>query len=127
LADGALVSAHFLSAPTGGGTRWSILGDRGTLTITGTTLPHLADTGLTLQGTDSNGTLEELTVPASYYLAPPEVPDGPAKNVAALYLALADAIHADRQPDPDFATALSLHHLIDAIQASSDSGTLLSV
>jgi predicted dehydrogenase len=127
LAGGALITAHFLSAPQASGLRWSILGDRGALTITGTGLPHLADAGLTLHGISGDGPLEELTIPASYYRVPAEVPDGPARNVAALYLALAEAIHADRQPDPDFTTAVSLHHLIDTIQASSDSGTLLAV
>jgi predicted dehydrogenase len=127
LASGALLSAHFLSAPHGSGTRWSILGDRGALTITGTGLPHLADAGLTLHGTDGDGPLKELAIPASYYRVPPEVPDGPARNVAALYLDLADGIQAGRQPDPDFTTAVSLHHLIDTIQASSNSGTALAV
>jgi predicted dehydrogenase len=127
LAGGALFSAHFRSAPKGTGTRWSILGDRGALAITGTGLPHLADSGLILQGTDGDGPLEQLSVPDSYHLAPAEVPDGPAKNVAALYLALAEAIHRAEQPDPDFTPALSLHHLIDAIQTSSDDGSLVSV
>jgi predicted dehydrogenase len=127
LAGGALLAAHFVSAPHGSGMRWSVLGDRGALTVTGTGLPHLADAGLILRGTDGEGPLRELDIPASYYRVPPEVPEGPPRNVAALYLALADAIHADRQPDPDFTTAVSLHHLIDTIQASSDSGTLLAV
>jgi predicted dehydrogenase len=124
LASGALVSAQFLSAPKGTGTRWSIFGDRGTLVISGTGSPHLADSALTLQGTDGDAALEELPVPQSFHRAPAEVPDGPPKNVASLYLALADAIREGTEPEPSFETALSLHHLLDAIQTSSDNGAL---
>jgi predicted dehydrogenase len=127
LAGGALLAAHFVSAPHGSGMRWSVLGDRGALTVTGAGLPHLADAGLTLHGTDGDGPLRELAIPASYYRVPPEVPEGPPRNVAALYLELADAIQAGRQPHPDFTTAISLHHLIDTIAASSESGTRLTV
>lgn len=124
LTNGALLSAQFLSAPKVGGTRWSILGDRGAITITGAGLPHLSDAGLTLRGTNGEGDLEELSVPATYDRAPHEIAEGPARNVASLYLALADAIRDGSDPDPNFTTALGLHRLLDAVQASSDHGSV---
>jgi hypothetical protein len=44
-----------------------------------------------------------------------------------VYLALADAIAAGTPADPGFTTALSLHRLLDAIQASSDRGGQVAV
>lgn len=127
LASGALLDAQFLSAPGGSGSRWTIYGEDGILEIAGSGLPHYADAGLTLRGAKGGGALEPLTVPASYHLTPAAVPDGPAKNVAAVYLALAEAIANGRPVDPNFNTALSLHRLLDAIQASSDRGALVAV
>jgi len=120
LASGAQVAAQFLTAPAGSGTQWTILGDRGVLTVSGDGLPHYADDNLVLRGSNGAGPVEELAVPASYHLAPPDVPAGPAKNVASVYLALADALAQGSAVDPNFTTAVSLHRLLDAIQASSD-------
>jgi predicted dehydrogenase len=128
LENGAVVSVTFLSspsllsAPNLAGTYWSVLGEEGTLTVTGNGLPHYADAGLTLQGHTGSGPIEELTVPPSFHRAPAEVPEGPAQNVAALYQSVADAIASGTPIEPNFSTALSLHHLLDAVQASSDDG-----
>lgn len=128
LEDGAVASITFLSAPSLvsapdlAGAYWSVLGEEGTLMVTGHGLPHYSDAGLTLRGHTGSGAVEELSVPASYQRAPAEVPDGPARNVAALYQSVADAIAGGTPIDPSFDTALSLHHLLDAIQASSDQG-----
>jgi predicted dehydrogenase len=128
MADGAVASVMFLtspslaSAPDLAGTHWSVFGEEGTLWVSGSGLPHFADTGLTLRGHTGSGPLEELTVPASYHKAPAEVPEGPARNVAALYQSVADAITGGTPIESSFETALSLHHLLDAIQSSSDQG-----
>jgi predicted dehydrogenase len=127
LASGAVLSAQFLSAPGGSGSSWTIYGEDGVLEIAGSGLPHYADAGLTLRGAQGTGALEPLTVPASYDPVPAAVPDGPARNVAGVYLALADAIATGTPADPGFTTALSLHRLLDAIQASSDRGALVTV
>jgi predicted dehydrogenase len=127
LASGALLSAQFLSAPAGSGSNWTIYGEDGILVIAGSGLPHYADAGLTLRGARGSADLEPLTVPASYDTVPAGVPDGPARNVAGVYLALADAMAAGTPATPDFTTALRLHRLLDAIQASSDQGALVAL
>ncbi|MCL2395054.1 MAG: Gfo/Idh/MocA family oxidoreductase [Acidimicrobiaceae bacterium] len=128
LSTGAVATITFLSspslssAPSLAGTYWQVLGEEGSLTITGAGLPHYADAGLTLRGHTGSGPVEELTVPASFHRAPAEVPEGPAQNVAALYASVADAIAGGTPIEPNFETALSLHHLLDDVQASSDEG-----
>jgi predicted dehydrogenase len=124
LDGGAVVNAQFLATPQGSATRWSILGDRGALEVSGSGLPHYAEEDLVLRGSSGDGSLEELAVPDSYHRAPADVPDGPAKNVAAVYLDLADALAGGEATYPDFSTASSLHRLLDAIQSSSDQGVI---
>jgi predicted dehydrogenase len=51
-----------------------------------------------------------------------DVPRATIVNVAGLYAGLARAVVSDEKVLPDFATGLSLHHLLDRIEAASDSG-----
>jgi len=52
-----------------------------------------------------------------------ETPAGEASNVGQMYALLARAIHGGRDAHlPDFATAVELHRLVDAIQQASDEG-----
>lgn len=129
LNGGAVASVTFLSspalpaAPPVSGAHWLILGEEGSLHVTGNGLPHYADSGLTLYGsTGAGGEYEELAVPASFDRVPAEVAEGPARNVAALYASVAEAVAAGEANDPNFATALSLHHVLDAVRTSSDHG-----
>ncbi len=68
-----------------------------------------------------DGTLTPLGVPAEPAL-PPSLPVGPARNVALMYVELADAVREGRSARPDFATAVRFHETLEAIEKASDSG-----
>jgi predicted dehydrogenase len=119
---GAVIGAGFFSAPRGEVSRWSILGDTGSLTVAGNGLVHFADHGLRVFGSRGGADPEELEVPASFQLAPPEVAEGPARNVASLYRSIAGSLGGGRDAVPDFTTAVDLHGLLDGIELSSEHG-----
>lgn len=103
------------------GVRFDIQGTEGALVISGPASMHLNDTGITLYGGRGDEPLAPIEIPPATAV-PAEVPDGPGRNVAALYLDLAAAITGGAPVGPDFDTALSLHHLLDAMVRSSDTG-----
>ena len=82
--------------PGRSGARLLIHGDRGVLEISGGASLHLSDHALTLAGTTADCDFGPLEVPARYRRVPESVAEGSARNTAALYLALADAIGAER-------------------------------
>jgi predicted dehydrogenase len=127
LANGAVASVHVASVPWhGSGMKLEIYGREGTL---------VASTGMSAQidpvrlagGRGSGRTLRKLAIPDRLEAVPPGVPEGEALNVARMYQGLAEAIRTGRRVEPDFATAVTRHRLIDAVQAASDQGRRVSV
>ncbi len=117
LAGGAFVSLDIQAGlPVRSGSRLLIHGDNGAIEIAGSSSLHLSDHALTLSGATAGGEFGPLAVPERYATVPAAVPEGSARNTAGLYLALAAAIAGGEMRGPDFATALSLHELLDAIE-----------
>src|SRR5262249_1536488 len=77
-----------------------------------------------LHGTRANGRLEPLSIPSHHRFVPDTMPQGAPYNVGQLYTLFAKAIRTgDVSPSyATFETAVDLHHLIDAISASSGQG-----
>lgn len=82
----------------------------------------------TLSGDTGAAALDLLTLPEDClpaYLA--NIPAGPARNVAQLYVELANAIENDRDTTVGFDLAVRRHRLLDIIQSASDSGQRKSI
>jgi len=123
LANGAIASSHVGHIPyAGSGYRMEIYGRDGTLVVSGEDSPQLGE--VTLHGAKARGgtTLTPLPVPGRFTLAAPGTPFGEASNVGQMYALFAQAIRDGNGQQPDFATAVELHRLVDAITDSSDSG-----
>ena len=131
LESGAVVSAHIQSGVLHAqGVRFTIHGTEGDLVISASG-PHIIEMAdLRLQGAQGKSAgplapgkpLEDLQVPASYRLVPPQVPTGFVFNVAQLYALVAADIRDGTSHAPDFELALKRHTLLDAVQRASDTG-----
>ena len=131
LESGAMVSAHIQSGVLHAqGVRLTIHGTEGDLVISASG-PHIIEMAdLRLQGAQGTSAgplapgkpLEDLPVPASYRLVPPQVPTGFVFNVAQLSAPVAADIRDGTSHAPDFELALKRHTLLDAIQRASDTG-----
>lgn len=125
LRDGGFVSINVQSGlPKGTGAVLEIQGTDGALLVSGRGSLHLSDDTMVLRGASKDGAIEPLVVPAEYDVVPKAVPVGPARNIAALYLALASAINDGIVPDPSFDTAVTMHQLIASIEQAADSPRL---
>jgi predicted dehydrogenase len=128
LAEGRLASGAYVTIdvqaglPRGLGSRLEIEGSEGVILIEGKGTLHLDDNAITLSGAKVGEELHPLEVPASFDHVPDGVPAGSPRNTAGLYVGLAAALAQGPPAVPDFATALSLHHLLDAIEAASADG-----
>jgi predicted dehydrogenase len=132
LAHGRVAGGAFASIavqtglPKGSGARLELQGTDGTLSLTGPASLHLSDASLRLSGASGDAGIEVLPVPDRYQTIPDSIPDSPARNVAGLYLALAESLSRGEDPaqlNPSFITAVELHRLLDDIDAASVSGT----
>ena len=65
-------------------------------------------------------------MPERFTVAAPGTPDGEPMNVGQMYALFARAIRGGERGQPDFATAVELHRLVDAIKQSSDEGKAVS-
>ena len=83
---------------------------------------HIADWAISIARGD--GSSEQLAVPDRLVSVPASIPKGPPRNVATLYRLLAEGITDARRVTPDFATAVYYHQILDAIQQSSETGTV---
>ncbi|KAB2352538.1 Gfo/Idh/MocA family protein [Actinomadura rudentiformis] len=126
LSDGAVAS---LTVHGGSGTAGPdefllrIAGTEGTLTITPVlagVYPHWTEWNIRLRSV--GGVTNTLDVPARYRVVPENVPDGPIANVAALYREIGQAIDQGRDANPDFATALHYHRLLETLERASQTG-----
>ena len=66
--------------------------------------------------------LAPIPAPERFTVASASTPSGEAANVGQMYTLFAKAIRDGKSHQPDFATAVELHHLVDAIKAASDNG-----
>jgi hypothetical protein len=73
-----------------------------------------------LFGAKGKDDLAELPIPARFILAPASLAAGSSSiNVAQAYVRYAEGRAAGRTTDPNFDTALDMHHTIDAIERSA--------
>jgi predicted dehydrogenase len=121
LKNGAVVSSHVGAIPfAGSGYRMEIYGRDGTLAVTGEDSPQLSE--VVLHGAQRGNTLAPLPAP-EFTVAAPGTPAGEAFNVGQMYALFASAIRDGNGGSlPDFATAVDLHCLVDAIKEASDTG-----
>lgn len=123
---GGVVSAHIASNPwAGSGLRMEIYGSDGTLTATAADSPQLSD--LTLSGVQGPGQPQPLPIPARFTDVLEGMPPGEPFNVGQMYYQFGQAIRSGGPCQPDFATAVELHRLVDAIRQSSDTGQSVAV
>jgi predicted dehydrogenase len=122
LDNGAVASVTVQGGSATPGFELRIVGTEATLTVRPATPGsiHIADWAISITRTD--GSTEDLPVPERFSPVPVSVPAGPPRNVAALYRALARAIADDKPAEPDFATAVRCHRLLERIQLASDTG-----
>lgn len=126
LANGAVASVHIGAIPyAGSGYRMEIYGRDGTLVAAGEDSPQLS--AVTLLGAQGNNTLAPIAVPGRFTVAAPGTPAGEASNVGQMYALFAQAIRGGDAQLPDFATAVDLHRLVDAIKEASDAGLAVRV
>ena len=126
LQQGGVVSAHIASNPwAGSGLRMEIYGADGTLTATAADSPQLSD--LTLYGVQGRGDLQPLPIPARLTVVPETMPPGEPFNVGQMYHEFGQALRQGRDAQPDFATAVDLHRLVDAIRQAADTGQTVAV
>jgi len=131
LKNGAVMSSHVGAVPfAGSGYRMEIYGREGTLVASGEDSPQLSE--VVLHGAKGNDTLAPMPVPQRFTVASPETPAGEAGNVGQMYALFARAIRGGgirggEARLPDFATAVELHRLVDAIKQASDEGREVSI
>lgn len=126
LTDGGVVSAHIASNPwAGSGLRMEIYGTDGTLTAAAADSPQLSD--LSLSGAQGPGQPQPLPIPARFTDVLEGMPQGEPFNVGQMYYQFGQAIRSGGPCQPDFATAVELHRLVDAIRHSSDTGQAIAV
>jgi predicted dehydrogenase len=121
LNNGAVASSHVGHIPfAGSGYRMEIYGREGTLVASGEDSPQLGE--VVLHGAKRDNKLAAIPVPERFTLASPGTPSGEAANVGQMYALFARAIRVGKGQLPDFATAVELHRLVDAIKQASDAG-----
>jgi predicted dehydrogenase len=121
LANGSVISSHVGHIPfAGSGYRMEIYGRDGTLVATGEDSPQLST--VSLQGAKGSNMLEPIAVPDRFNFVASGTPLGEAFNVGQMYTLFARAIRGGKSDLPDFATAVELHRLVDAIKNASDTG-----
>jgi len=120
LEGGAQVAFLVTTVPANpSGNRFEIYGTEGTLVITGGS----ANLGPSqLRGARGNEQLSPMEPPERFVLAPEATPAGPPRNVGQSYARLARSLAANADYQPDFAHAVKLHKLIEAIERSSAEG-----
>jgi predicted dehydrogenase len=122
LESGAIASVFYRGGRSrASGLRWEINGTTGDLLLTSSTADgNIQSTELILAG--GSGTeigLSWLPVPDRLDSDLAAVPPGRARNVAAVYAALAEDLAKDTRQVPDFTHAVRIHRLISEIEAAA--------
>ena len=102
-----------------------IYGREGTLVVTGEESPQLGE--VSLLGAQRGNTLAAMPVPERLSRVSAATPPGEPLNVGQMYALFAEAIRSGQNRQPTFATAVELHHLIDAISEASATGREVTV
>jgi len=124
LERGAAASVHVGAVPiAGSGFRMEIYGRQGTLITTGSVSSQRGEM-LRVQGAQTGGALEDLTIPERFNYVPDDFPRGDPFNVGQMYSLFAEAIRTGENRLPTFDTAVGLHRFIDTIQKSSETGQI---
>ena len=126
LANGGVASVHIASNPwVGSGYRMEIYGREGTLIASS---EGSANTNaVRLQGVREGNTLEDMEIPEKYIYVLEGMPQGEPYNVGQMYYQFGQSILSGDNCQPDFDTAVELHHFIDSIQEASDQGREVAV
>ena len=102
--------------------RWDITGSEGDLLVT-SSFGNIQVADLALEGgRGAEPSVRPLAIPGAYFDRAPSAPAGLAANVTYLYSQFASDLRNGTQRAPDFARAVRLHALLDAIQISAESG-----
>lgn len=118
LAGGAVASLHFRAETSpGANLLWEINGFDGDLVVTGPS-GHVQMNDVEIFGARKGKPgLKPVAVPATYRMAPPETPAGPAVNVAQLYQRLASDLKTGTDLAPNFDLAVIRHRMLAAIES----------
>ena len=126
LANGGVASVHIASNPwAGSGYRMEIYGRDGTLTVSSEDSPQLNE--VKLQGAQGSNTLEDLEIPGKFTNVLEGMPAGSPFNVGQMYYRFGEAIRSGETWEPNFDTAVDLHHFIDDIRRASEQGREVEV
>ena len=110
---------HIAANPwSGSGYRMEIYGREGTLTVSSGGSPNTSS--VRVQGVKKGNTLEDLNVPERYIFVLEGMPNGEPYNVGQMYYQFGQSILSGSDCQPDFRTAVELHHFVDSIQSASD-------
>jgi predicted dehydrogenase len=124
LESGAALSLFYRGGTSrGDNLHWEINGSDGDLVLTGPS-GNVQTVELTLSGARGTDTsVSELRVPDRYYGPTTDALAGPPRNVALLYDQLARDLREGTHTVPDFAHALTRHHLIDSVERAARTTT----
>lgn len=128
LDGGAVLSVHYRGGRSAANNfSWQIDGTAGSLLVEGPT-GHLQHGDVTIRGAlDGSDALSDLTVPASFDLAPGFARADPAHAVANAYARLHVDLVTGSASVPGFDDAVRLHRLLSTIETSAESGTRLTI
>ncbi len=126
LKDGGVASVHVASNPwAGSGLRMEVYGSKGTLAATSVDSPQLRK--MELRGVQGPGELQPMETPARLVNVLESMPRGEAFNVGQMYYQFGQSIRSGQDCQPDFAAAVELHRLVDAIRQASEEGREVSL
>lgn len=123
LEGGAVATVEIGSVPWhGSGFRMQVFGTEGTLVASAD--QQVQAVGVRLQGgRRGESGLADLEVPQELRWVPAEVPSGTPVHLAQMIRRFGEGIRAGSTPQPTFAEAVRNHHLLDAIERSSETGS----
>ncbi len=122
--DYAVASAAIHALPGGTGLLWEIEGTEGDIRVSGPG-GHTQLVPLAVEGRQGSAPLTPLPLEASATAKWPA--DPVSRNVAMVYAAMAADLRDGTRTAPDFADAVALHKLIDAIEYADRSGCRVAV
>ena len=118
-ANGGVGSVHIAANPwSGSGYHMEIYGREGTLTVSSEGSPNTS--AVRVQGVKEGNALEDLNVHERYTFVLEGMPQGEPYNVGQMYYKFGQSILSGDDCQPDFRTAVELHHFVDSIQSASD-------
>ncbi|WP_239396342.1 Gfo/Idh/MocA family protein [Frankia sp. CiP3] len=121
LTSGAVASVHITTgSPAGSGYRFEVHGTAGRLLMMAGD-DSLVGPDFTLYGSQSRTQLRPIVLPPRYLAGSPDEPVA-VRNVRQVYGDLAEAIRSGAPLEPDFATGLQVHQLLDTIELAALSG-----